>query len=65
MNPFIHFILRLFVFYFLQCRIPEITALSFCKDGLTMGVGTSSGHAMLYDIRSSKFQINPPEIILY
>lgn len=33
--------------------VPEVTALTF-KDGLTLGVGLSTGHVMLYDIRSSK-----------
>lgn len=48
-----------FLFYthfFLFCRndgLPAITALKF--DGaLKMGVGTSTGHVLLYDIRSSK-----------
>jgi ribosome biogenesis protein ENP2 len=31
----------------------EVTALSFDSDGLTYGVGTSSGHCLLYDLRSS------------
>ncbi|KAI9024086.1 WD40-repeat-containing domain protein [Hyaloraphidium curvatum] len=30
----------------------EITALSFAMDGLTMGVGTSAGHVLLYDLRN-------------
>lgn len=31
---------------------PAITSMAF-KNGLTMGVGTASGHILLYDIRSS------------
>lgn len=31
---------------------PEITALNFAMDGLTMGVGTSTGHVLLYDLRN-------------
>ncbi len=31
----------------------EITALKFTSDGVTLGVGTSAGHCVLYDIRSS------------
>ncbi|KAI8371626.1 WD40-repeat-containing domain protein [Radiomyces spectabilis] len=31
----------------------EITALKFRQDGLTMGVGTNTGHTLLYDLRSS------------
>ncbi|ORZ34868.1 WD40-repeat-containing domain protein [Catenaria anguillulae PL171] len=31
---------------------PEISALSFRNDGLHLGVGTSSGHVLLYDLRS-------------
>ena len=34
-------------------QIPQITALSF-RDGLNMAVGTSTGHVLLYDIRSSR-----------
>ncbi len=34
-------------------QIPSVTALSF-RDGLYMGVGVSSGHVLLYDIRSPK-----------
>ncbi|KNE60712.1 hypothetical protein AMAG_06075 [Allomyces macrogynus ATCC 38327] len=30
---------------------PEISALSFRNDGLHLGVGTSSGHVLLYDLR--------------
>lgn len=30
-----------------------VTALRFCGDGLTMGVGTESGHCLLYDLRSA------------
>ncbi|TMW66209.1 hypothetical protein Poli38472_003974 [Pythium oligandrum] len=32
----------------------EITSLEFDDDGLTFGVGTSNGHCLLYDLRSSK-----------
>lgn len=32
----------------------EITALKFDIDGLTLAVGTSQGHAILFDIRSKK-----------
>lgn len=32
----------------------EITALKFDSDGLTLGLGTSNGQCILYDIRSSK-----------
>ncbi len=32
----------------------EITALTWDTDGLTLGVGTSDGNVLLYDIRSSK-----------
>uniref|UniRef100_K3X238 Uncharacterized protein n=1 Tax=Globisporangium ultimum (strain ATCC 200006 / CBS 805.95 / DAOM BR144) TaxID=431595 RepID=K3X238_GLOUD len=32
----------------------QVTALEFDDDGLTFGVGTSNGHCMLYDLRSSK-----------
>lgn len=32
----------------------EVTALKFDVDGLTLGVGTSDGNCILYDIRSSK-----------
>ncbi|KAG0173522.1 hypothetical protein DFQ28_008206 [Apophysomyces sp. BC1034] len=31
----------------------EVSALKFRHDGLTMGVGTSSGHTLLYDLRAS------------
>ena len=34
-------------------QIPQITSLAF-RDGLNMGVGTSTGHILLYDIRSSR-----------
>lgn len=30
----------------------EVTALKFDTDGLTLGVGTSNGNCILYDIRS-------------
>lgn len=36
-----------------MCSSP-VTALKFNKGGLTIGVGTESGHVLLYDIRSSK-----------
>lgn len=32
----------------------QVTALEFDDDGLTFGVGTSNGHCLLYDLRSSK-----------
>lgn len=32
----------------------EVTALKFDTDGMTLGVGTSNGRCILYDIRSSK-----------
>ncbi|KAI8344326.1 WD40-repeat-containing domain protein [Chlamydoabsidia padenii] len=31
----------------------EVTALAFRNDGLSMGVGTSTGHTLLYDLRAS------------
>ncbi|CAO3694431.1 unnamed protein product [Rhizopus stolonifer] len=31
----------------------EVTALKFRNDGLTMAAGTSTGHTLLYDLRSS------------
>ncbi|KAL0079672.1 WD40-repeat-containing domain protein [Phycomyces blakesleeanus] len=31
----------------------EISALKFRNDGLTMGLGTSTGHTLLYDLRAS------------
>lgn len=34
-------------------NVPAVTALLF-RDGLTMGVGTSTGHVLLYDLRSTK-----------
>lgn len=34
--------------------LPEITAIECFENGLTMCVGTSSGHVMMYDIRSSR-----------
>jgi ribosome biogenesis protein ENP2 len=37
----------------LESTSTEITALQFDTDGLTFGVGTSHGHCILYDIRSS------------
>lgn len=30
-----------------------VSALRFCGDGLTMGVGTTTGHCLLYDLRSA------------
>ncbi len=33
--------------------LPQVTSLAF-KDGLNMAVGTSTGHVLLYDIRSSR-----------
>lgn len=32
----------------------ECTALQFADDGLSFGVGTSSGHCLLFDLRSNK-----------
>ncbi|KAL6058790.1 Nucleolar protein 10 [Balamuthia mandrillaris] len=32
----------------------EVTALRYAEDGLTMAVGTSTGHCFLYDLRSSR-----------
>lgn len=41
------------IIIFRNDSVPSITALKF--DGpLRMGVGTSTGHVLLYDIRSSK-----------
>lgn len=34
-------------------KVPAVTTLLF-KDGLTMGLGTSTGHVLLYDLRSTK-----------
>lgn len=34
-------------------QVPAVTTLRF-RDGLTMGLGTSSGHVLLYDLRSTK-----------
>ena len=34
--------------------LPQITAVECFDNGLTMCVGTSSGHVMMYDIRSSR-----------
>ncbi|XP_028417056.1 nucleolar protein 10-like [Dendronephthya gigantea] len=34
-------------------RIPEVTSMKYCN-GLLLGVGTSTGHVLLYDIRSDK-----------
>ena len=33
---------------------PEVTAVRYGSDGLSMAVGTSSGHVVMYDIRSDK-----------
>ncbi len=33
-------------------KMPEVTSLC-CRDGLSMAVGTSSGHVQLFDLRSS------------
>lgn len=33
--------------------IPQVTALKF-RDGLNMGVGTSTGQILLYDLRSNR-----------
>lgn len=43
----------MFVYGFRNSTVPSITALKF-NGALQMGVGTSSGHVLLYDIRSSK-----------
>ena len=37
----------------LDGSLAEVSALS-CRDGLTLGVGTSSGHVQLFDLRSPK-----------
>lgn len=34
-------------------KVPAVTTLQF-RDGLTMGLGTSTGHVLLYDLRSTK-----------
>ena len=34
--------------------LPEISALEFMQDGLTYGVGTTTGQVVLYDLRSTK-----------
>lgn len=34
-------------------QVPAVTTLLF-RDGLTMGLGTSTGHVLLYDLRSTK-----------
>jgi len=34
-------------------KVPAVTTLLF-RDGLTMGLGTSTGHVLLYDLRSTK-----------
>ncbi|GFN93261.1 nucleolar protein 10 [Plakobranchus ocellatus] len=34
--------------------IPEITAMKFKSDGLTVALGTSTGHVLLYDLRAMK-----------
>lgn len=33
---------------------PEISCIKFDKDGITMGVGTSTGQCLIYDLRMSK-----------
>ena len=33
--------------------VPEVTTVSH-RDGMTLGVGTSTGQVLLYDIRSNK-----------
>jgi ribosome biogenesis protein ENP2 len=33
---------------------PAVTALTFAFDGMTLGVGASSGHVALFDLRSSR-----------
>lgn len=38
----------------LQGSVPEVTCLSFFEDGLTMAAGTSSGHVLLYDVRTNQ-----------
>ncbi|KAH9489633.1 Nucleolar protein 10, partial [Bulinus truncatus] len=35
-------------------EIPEITSIKFRNDGLTVGLGTSTGHVLLYDLRAQK-----------
>jgi hypothetical protein len=35
-------------------RVPEATAIECFANGLTMAVGTSSGHVLLFDLRSSR-----------
>ncbi|KAK6989829.1 nucleolar protein 10 [Biomphalaria glabrata] len=35
-------------------EIPEITAMKFRNDGLTVALGTSTGHILLYDLRAQK-----------
>jgi len=38
--------------------VPEITAMKFRDDGLTVALGTSTGHVLLYDLRALKpFQV--------
>jgi len=37
-----------------SCKNPEVTALKFDAQGLVLGVGTSEGHCLLYDVRSSR-----------
>lgn len=34
--------------------LPEVTAINCFGNGLTMAVGTSSGHVLMYDIRSAR-----------
>lgn len=43
----------LFIISFSLEGFPSVTALKF-NGGLTLGVGTATGHVMLYDIRSNK-----------
>lgn len=42
-----------FVCFIHRLDVPSITALS-CHGALDIGVGTSTGHVILYDLRSSK-----------
>jgi ribosome biogenesis protein ENP2 len=37
-----------------EAKVPEVTALKFRHDGLSMAVGTSTGHTLLYDLRQSQ-----------
>eukprot|EP01135_Chromosphaera_perkinsii_P005224 Nk52_evm7s326 gene=Nk52_evmTU7s326 len=38
----------------LEGIVPEVTTVRYGHDGLSMAVGTSSGHVAMYDIRSNK-----------